>query len=64
MKSLQLGAFGARLTILLIVSLAAFCFSSGSIGQESFKLGVVNTQEVLESSKKSNGGNRSSPSGE
>jgi outer membrane protein len=52
MKSLQLGASEARLTILLIVSLAAFCFSSGSIGQESFKLGVVNTQEVLESSKK------------
>lgn len=52
MKSLQLGACKARLTILLTISLVAFCFSPGSIGQESFKLGVVNTQEVLESSKK------------
>ena len=52
MKSLQLGASEARLTILLIVLLTAFCFSPGSIGQESFKIGVVNTQEVLESSKK------------
>ena len=52
MKSLQLGASKARLTILLIVLLTAFCLNPGSIGQESFKIGVVNTQEVLESSKK------------
>ena len=51
MKSLQLGACEARLTILLVVILA-FCFSTGSIGQESFKFGVVNTQKVLESSQK------------
>ena len=51
MKSLQLGACEARLTMLLAV-LIAFSFSTGSIGQESFKFGVVNTQEVLESSKK------------
>ena len=51
MKSLQLGAREARLTLLLIF-LAAFCLSPGSIGQESFKLGVVNTQKVLESSQK------------
>lgn len=51
MKSLQLGACKARLTMLLAV-LIAFSFSTGSIGQESFKFGVVNTQEVLESSKK------------
>ena len=51
MKSLQLGACEARLTILLVVILA-FGFSTGSIGQESFKFGVVNTQEVLESSQK------------
>ena len=51
MRSLQLGACEAHLTILLVV-LITFCFSTGSIGQESFKFGVVNTQEVLESSKK------------
>ena len=51
MKPFRLGACQARLT-LLIIGLTAFCFSSGSIGQESFKIGVVNTQEVLESSKK------------
>ena len=51
MKSFQLGARDARLTLLLIVSVAALCFSSGSIGQESFKIGVVNTQEVLEGSQ-------------
>lgn len=51
MKSLQLGACKARLTMLLVVFIA-FCFSTGSIGQESFKFGVVNTQEVLESSQK------------
>ena len=51
MKSLQLGACEARLTILLVVILA-FGFSTGSIGQESFKFGVVNTQVVLESSQK------------
>ena len=53
MKSLQLAARKARLTILylLIIVLCAFCFSTGSIGQESFKIGVVNTQVVLEGSK-------------
>ncbi len=51
MKLLQLGACKARLTILLLVFLAAFCFSPGSIGQESFKIGVVNTQVVLEGSQ-------------
>ena len=51
MKSLRLGACKARLT-LLIITLAAFCFNSGSIGQEAFKFGVVNTQEVLEGYKK------------
>ena len=50
MKPFRSGACQARLT-LLIVGLTAFCFSSGSIGQEAFKIGVVNTQEVLESSK-------------
>ena len=50
MKPFRLGAYQARLTLLLI-SLTAFCFSSGSIGQVSFKIGVVNTQEVLENSK-------------
>ena len=51
MKSFQLGACKARLTILLFVFFAAFCLSSGSIGQESFKIGVVNTQVVLEGSQ-------------
>ena len=50
MKPFRLGAYQAHLT-LLIIGLTAFCFSLGSIGQESFKIGVVNTQEVLESSK-------------
>lgn len=49
MKSFQLRAREARLT-LLIISIAAFCFSSGSIGQEAFKIGVVNTEEVLKGS--------------
>ena len=49
MKSFRLGASEARLT-LLIISIAAFCFSSGSIGQEAFKIGVVNTEEVLQGS--------------
>jgi outer membrane protein len=49
MKSFRLGASEARLT-LLIISIAAFCFSSGSIGQEAFKIGVVNTEEVLKGS--------------
>lgn len=39
----------ARLA-LFTMSLMLLCFSSGSIGQESFKIGVVNTQEVLENS--------------
>ena len=51
MKPFRLGADQARLILLLIIGLTAFCFSTGSIGQESFKIGVVNTQEVLESSK-------------
>ena len=51
MKPFQLGARKARLTILLIIAVAAFCFSPGSIGQESFKIGVVNTQVVLEGSQ-------------
>lgn len=51
MKLFQLGACKARLTLLLLVFFAAFCFNPGSIGQESFKIGVVNTQEVLEGSQ-------------
>ena len=51
MKLFQLGACKARLTLSLLVFLAAFCFNPGSIGQESFKIGVVNTQEVLEGSQ-------------
>ena len=51
MKSLRLGACEARLTMLLTIALVAFCFSPSSIGQESFKIGVVNTQIVLEGSK-------------
>ena len=51
MKPFRLGACQARLTLLLIIGLTTLCFSAGSIGQESFKIGVVNTQEVLESSK-------------
>ena len=50
MKSLQLGAREARLALLLIV-IAAFSFSTGSIGQEAFKIGVVNTEEVLQGSE-------------
>ncbi|MDE0556620.1 MAG: OmpH family outer membrane protein [Candidatus Poribacteria bacterium] len=51
MKSFQLRACKARLVLLLSVFFAAFCLSSGSIGQESFKIGVVNTQVVLEGSQ-------------
>lgn len=50
MKSLRLRACEARLTLLLIV-IAAFSFSTGSIGQEAFKIGVVNTEEVLKGSE-------------
>ena len=50
MKSFRLRASKARLT-LLIIFIAAFCFSSGSIGQEVFKIGVVNTEEVLKGSE-------------
>ena len=50
MKSFRLGACEARLT-LLIVAIVAFCFNSGSIGQEAFKIGVVNTEEVLKGSE-------------
>ena len=49
MKSFRLGASEARLTF-LIICVIAFCFSSGSIGQETFKIGVVNTEEVLKGS--------------
>ncbi|MCG9134034.1 OmpH family outer membrane protein [Candidatus Poribacteria bacterium] len=49
MKPFQLGAWKARLT-LLIIAIVAFGFSSGSIGQEAFKIGVVNTEEVLKGS--------------
>ena len=49
MKSFRLRASEARLT-LLIIAIAAFGFSSGSIGQEAFKIGVVNTEEVLKGS--------------
>lgn len=49
MKSFRLGAYQVHLTI-LIIGLTAFCLSTGSIGQEAFKIGVVNTQEVLEGS--------------
>ena len=49
MKSFRLGACKASLT-LLIVAIVAFCFSSGSIGQEAFKIAVVNTEEVLKGS--------------
>ena len=51
MKSLRLGACKARLTLLFIV-ITAFSFSTGSIGQEAFKIGVVNTEEVLKGSEK------------
>ena len=50
MKSLRLGAREARLTLFVIV-IAAFGFSTGSIGQEVFKIGVVNTEEVLKGSE-------------
>lgn len=50
MKLPQLGACQARLT-LLIIGLTVFGLSTGSIGQEAFKIGVVNTQEVLEGSQ-------------
>ncbi len=50
MKSFRGGACKARLTI-LIISIVAFCFGSGSIGQEAFKIGVVNTEEVLKGSE-------------
>ena len=51
MKLPQLGAYQARLT-LFIIGLTVFCLSTGSIGQEAFKIGVVNTQKVLEGSQK------------
>lgn len=50
MKSLRLGTCEARLTLLLML-IAVFCFSSGSMGQEAFKFGVVNTEEVLKGSE-------------
>ncbi len=49
MKSFRFGVAEARLTF-LIIAIVAFCFSSGSIGQETFKIGVVNTEEVLKGS--------------
>ncbi len=51
MKSLGSRAAKARLSM-LIVLIASFCLISGSIGQEAFKLGVVNTQKVLEGYEK------------
>ncbi|RKU32331.1 hypothetical protein C6495_11005 [Candidatus Poribacteria bacterium] len=61
MKSFWSRAAKARLTkrlasrtcsspslVILTVLIASFCLISGSIGQESFKMGVVNTQQVLE----------------
>ncbi len=50
MKSLRWGAREAHLT-LLFISIFAFNFSTGSIGQEAFKIGVVNTEEVLKGSE-------------
>ena len=50
MKSLRCGAREARLT-LLFIGIFAFSFSTGSIGQEAFKIGVVNTEEVLKGSE-------------
>lgn len=50
MKSLRWGAREARLT-LLFIGIFAFSFSTGSIGQEAFKIGVVNTEEVLKGSE-------------
>ena len=50
MKLLRWGACEARLTLLFTV-IIAFSFSTGSIGQEAFKLGVVNTEEVLKGSE-------------
>ena len=50
MKSLRLGAYKAHLTLLFIF-IVAFSFSTGSIGQEAFKIGVVNTEEVLKGSE-------------
>ncbi len=50
MKSLRWGAREARLT-LLFIAIFAFSFSTGSIGQEAFKIGVVNTEEVLRGSE-------------
>ncbi len=50
MKSLRWGAREARLTLLFIL-IVTFSFSTGSIGQEAFKLGVVNTEEVLKGSE-------------
>ncbi len=58
MKLLPFGARHARLTLFIIV-LTVFAFSLGSVGQNAqetgqatFKIGVVNTQKVLEGSKK------------
>jgi outer membrane protein len=51
MKPFRFGACQVYLT-LLIIGLTAFCFNTGSIGQVAFKIGVVNTQEVLEGSAK------------
>ena len=51
MKPFRLGAYQAHVT-LFVIGLTVLCFSSGSIGQESFKIGVVNTQQVLEASQK------------
>ena len=50
MKSPRLGTCKVHLT-LLIIAIVAFCLSPGSIGQEAFKIGVVNTEEVLKGSE-------------
>ena len=50
MKLFRSSAYKARLT-LLIICIAAFGLSSGSSGQEAFKIGVINTEEVLKGSE-------------
>ncbi len=50
MKSLRLCAREARLTLLFTIVIA-FSFSTGSMGQEAFKIGVINTEEVLKGSE-------------
>lgn len=42
------GTYASPSLLMLTVLIATLCLISGSIGQESFKMGVVNTQQVLE----------------